>query len=150
MTGLSVLISCCQFPEGLFMLFIWDWMTLLLFICRYLFWIFFGRGGGKRELFHLLTAFPVNVTVPEIRSALRKDGPVITDLGNMIIDVRYILITISTLCFPQMKLWYRTLWTRILKVLFYFWTSVIVLSMSCVLELYWLNSPFDFVVLAAN
>ncbi|KAL4607461.1 hypothetical protein ACB092_09G175900 [Castanea dentata] len=25
--------------------------------------------------------------VPEIRSALRKDGPVITDLGNMIIDV---------------------------------------------------------------
>ncbi|XP_050245263.1 uncharacterized protein LOC126693357 isoform X1 [Quercus robur] len=47
--------------------------------------------------------------VPEIRSALRKDGPVIADLGNMIIDVSYILITISSLCFPQMKLWYRTL-----------------------------------------
>ncbi|XP_075639085.1 uncharacterized protein LOC142610977 [Castanea sativa] len=27
--------------------------------------------------------------VPEIRSALRKDGPVITDLGNMIIDVSF-------------------------------------------------------------
>eukprot|EP00250_Pteridium_aquilinum_P005529 c15605_g1_i1 orf=711-1652(-) len=26
---------------------------------------------------------------PEIRSALRKDGPVITDLGNMVIDVRF-------------------------------------------------------------
>lgn len=26
--------------------------------------------------------------VPEIRSALRKDGPVITDLGNMVVDVR--------------------------------------------------------------
>ncbi|CAM6122739.1 unnamed protein product [Calypogeia fissa] len=26
---------------------------------------------------------------PEIRSALRKDGPVITDLGNMIVDVRF-------------------------------------------------------------
>jgi ribose 5-phosphate isomerase len=56
-------------------------------------------------LFHLLTAFPMNVAVPEIRSALRKDGPVITDLGNMIIDVRYILITISSLCFPQIELW---------------------------------------------
>ncbi|XP_050242374.1 uncharacterized protein LOC126691368 [Quercus robur] len=28
--------------------------------------------------------------VPEIRSALRKDGPVITDLGNMIIDVSFL------------------------------------------------------------
>ncbi|KAJ7551493.1 hypothetical protein O6H91_06G017600 [Diphasiastrum complanatum] len=27
--------------------------------------------------------------VPEIRSALRKDGPVITDLGNMVVDVRF-------------------------------------------------------------
>eukprot|EP00262_Sarcandra_glabra_P009484 TRINITY_DN23894_c0_g1_i1.p1 TRINITY_DN23894_c0_g1~~TRINITY_DN23894_c0_g1_i1.p1 ORF type:complete len:304 (+),score=62.07 TRINITY_DN23894_c0_g1_i1:202-1113(+) len=27
--------------------------------------------------------------VPEIRSALRKDGPVITDLGNMIVDVSF-------------------------------------------------------------
>ncbi|XP_048333277.1 uncharacterized protein LOC107422427 isoform X2 [Ziziphus jujuba] len=27
--------------------------------------------------------------VPEIRSALRKDGPVITDLGNMIVDVGF-------------------------------------------------------------
>ncbi|KAL3698206.1 hypothetical protein R1sor_012282 [Riccia sorocarpa] len=26
---------------------------------------------------------------PEIRSALRKDGPVITDLGNMVVDVRF-------------------------------------------------------------
>jgi hypothetical protein len=26
--------------------------------------------------------------VPEIRNALRKDGPVITDLGNMVVDVR--------------------------------------------------------------
>lgn len=28
--------------------------------------------------------------VPEIRSASRKDGSVITDLGNMIVDVRYV------------------------------------------------------------
>eukprot|EP00249_Psilotum_nudum_P012688 c23921_g1_i1 orf=408-1394(-) len=27
--------------------------------------------------------------VPEIRNALRKDGPVITDLGNMVVDVRF-------------------------------------------------------------
>ncbi len=27
-------------------------------------------------------------TVPEIRTALRKDGPVITELGNMVVDVR--------------------------------------------------------------
>ncbi|KAL5720162.1 hypothetical protein ACHQM5_012855 [Ranunculus cassubicifolius] len=27
--------------------------------------------------------------VPEIRSALRKDGPVITDLGNMVVDVSF-------------------------------------------------------------
>jgi len=27
--------------------------------------------------------------VPEIRSALRKDGPVITDFGNMVVDVRF-------------------------------------------------------------
>ncbi|KAK1291848.1 putative ribose-5-phosphate isomerase [Acorus calamus] len=27
--------------------------------------------------------------IPEIRSALRKDGPVITDLGNMIVDVSF-------------------------------------------------------------
>ncbi|KAL4203360.1 hypothetical protein AMTRI_Chr01g103600 [Amborella trichopoda] len=27
--------------------------------------------------------------VPEIRSALRKDGPVITDLGNMVLDVSF-------------------------------------------------------------
>jgi ribose 5-phosphate isomerase len=26
---------------------------------------------------------------PEIRTALRKDGPVITDLGNMVVDVRF-------------------------------------------------------------
>ena len=84
------------------MLFIRDWVNIFEYI--YIFW-----GGGKRELYNLLTVFPVNVTVPEIRSALRKDGPVITDLGNMIIYVRYILITISSHCFPQMKLWYRTL-----------------------------------------
>jgi ribose 5-phosphate isomerase A len=27
--------------------------------------------------------------VPEIRTALRKDGPVITELGNMVVDVRF-------------------------------------------------------------
>eukprot|EP00252_Welwitschia_mirabilis_P018392 TRINITY_DN40890_c0_g1_i1.p1 TRINITY_DN40890_c0_g1~~TRINITY_DN40890_c0_g1_i1.p1 ORF type:complete len:305 (-),score=67.22 TRINITY_DN40890_c0_g1_i1:480-1394(-) len=27
--------------------------------------------------------------VPEIRNALRKDGPVITDFGNMVVDVRF-------------------------------------------------------------
>ncbi len=27
-------------------------------------------------------------TVPEIRTALRKDGPVITELGNMVVDIR--------------------------------------------------------------
>ncbi|KAK9154399.1 hypothetical protein Sjap_001879 [Stephania japonica] len=27
--------------------------------------------------------------IPEIRSALRKDGPVITDLGNMVVDVSF-------------------------------------------------------------
>jgi ribose 5-phosphate isomerase A len=26
--------------------------------------------------------------VPEIRTALRKDGPVITELGNMVVDIR--------------------------------------------------------------
>lgn len=31
--------------------------------------------------------FPVNVSVPEIRSAVMKDGPVITDLGNVVVDV---------------------------------------------------------------
>ena len=38
----------------------------------------------------LITAFAVNLSVPEIRSASRKDGSVITDLGNMIVDVRYV------------------------------------------------------------
>lgn len=33
-------------------------------------------------------AFPVNFSVPEIRSAVMKDGPVITDLGNVVVDVR--------------------------------------------------------------
>ena len=83
------------------MLFIRVWINIFVY--------FFFGDGGKRELYNLLTVFPVNVTVPEIRSALRKDGPVITDLGNMIIDVRYSLITISSHCFPQMKLWYKTL-----------------------------------------
>merc|ERR1711915_1116693 len=27
--------------------------------------------------------------VPEIRNALRKDGPVVTDLGNMVVDVSF-------------------------------------------------------------
>jgi len=27
--------------------------------------------------------------VPEIRTALRKDGPVIMELGNMVVDVRF-------------------------------------------------------------
>ena len=38
----------------------------------------------------LITAFSVNLSVTEIRSASRKDGSVITDLGNMIVDVRYV------------------------------------------------------------
>lgn len=37
-----------------------------------------------------MIAFALNVSVPEIRSALRKDGSVITDLGNMVVDVRYV------------------------------------------------------------
>ncbi|KAF8364555.1 hypothetical protein HHK36_033476 [Tetracentron sinense] len=39
--------------------------------------------------------------VPEIRSALRKDGPVITDLGNMVVDVRYVLISLSIVLSPH-------------------------------------------------
>uniref|UniRef100_A0A2P2KE32 Uncharacterized protein n=1 Tax=Rhizophora mucronata TaxID=61149 RepID=A0A2P2KE32_RHIMU len=35
------------------------------------------------------TALSFNLSVPEIRSALRKDGSVITDLGNMVIDVSF-------------------------------------------------------------
>lgn len=34
--------------------------------------------------FHELLAY----AEPEIRSALRKDGPIVTDLGNFIVDVR--------------------------------------------------------------
>lgn len=53
------------------------------------FFFFFDKFDGKLCSM-LITAFAVNLPVPEIRSASRKDGSVITDLGNMVVDVRYV------------------------------------------------------------
>ncbi|XP_019055064.1 PREDICTED: uncharacterized protein LOC104607784 isoform X2 [Nelumbo nucifera] len=58
------------------------------------------KGGGAAHTMQKVEVLPSAISpvlrrlvtlggVPEIRSALRKDGPVITDLGNMVVDVSF-------------------------------------------------------------
>ncbi|XP_057827771.1 uncharacterized protein LOC131039131 isoform X2 [Cryptomeria japonica] len=58
------------------------------------------KGGGAAHTMGKVEVLPQAISpvlrklvslggVPEIRNALRKDGPVITDLGNMVVDVSF-------------------------------------------------------------